>query len=112
MDAPKSSINQIIQSFEGLGENDREATMKALSTLMGVDNQGTKQAKKKVNGFMGYRGMSESLYNNMDTFLTLSSVLFFSVFSVDTEGEITDHEGSLDRGLVPQGMGFHVRGVL
>ena len=60
--ATMSGINQIIQTFEGLGEGDREATMKALSTMMGVENQ-RQPAKKKVNGFMGYRGESTISYN-------------------------------------------------
>jgi hypothetical protein len=50
-----SGINQIIQTFEGLGDGDREATLKALSTMMRLENQ-RQPAKKKVNGFMGYRG--------------------------------------------------------
>lgn len=50
-----SGVNQILQTFEGLGDGDREATMKALSTMMRVENQ-RQPTKKNVNGFMGYRG--------------------------------------------------------
>lgn len=50
-----SGVNQIIQTFEGLGEGDRETTMKALSTMMRVETP-RQSTKKKVNGFMGYRG--------------------------------------------------------
>jgi len=50
-----SGINHILQTFEGLGEGDRETTMKALSTMMRVENE-RQSPKKKVNGFMGYRG--------------------------------------------------------
>lgn len=50
-----SGVNQIIRAFEGLGEGERETTMKALSTMMRVENQ-RQPTKKKVNGFMGYRG--------------------------------------------------------
>lgn len=50
-----AGINEIIRTFEALGDGDREATMKALSTMMRVEN-GSQPAKKKVNGFMGYRG--------------------------------------------------------
>lgn len=50
-----AGMNEIIRTFEALGDGDREATMKALSTIMRVEN-GLQPAKKKVNGFMGYRG--------------------------------------------------------
>ncbi|KAK4125089.1 hypothetical protein N657DRAFT_643899 [Parathielavia appendiculata] len=59
-----SGINQIIQTFEGLGEGDRETTMKALSTMMRVENQ-RQPAKKKVNGFMGYRAYYSSLFSQL-----------------------------------------------
>ena len=50
-----AGINQIIETFEGLPAGDRETTMQALSTMMRAKNQ-RQPAKKKVNGFMGYRG--------------------------------------------------------
>lgn len=50
-----AGVNQIIETFEGLPPGDRETTMKALSTMMRTENQ-RQPAKKKVNGFMGYRG--------------------------------------------------------
>lgn len=52
-------INKILETFEGLAEGDREMTMKALSTIMRAENQ-RQPAKKKVNGFMGYRGKSSN----------------------------------------------------
>ncbi len=55
-----SGVNQILQTFKGLGDGDREATMKALSTMMRVENQ-QQPPKKKVNGFMGYRGKQNIL---------------------------------------------------
>jgi hypothetical protein len=55
-----ADINQIIQTFKGITEGDRETTMKALSTMMRTENQ-RQPAKKKVNGFMGYRGKSGKL---------------------------------------------------
>ncbi|KAL2136848.1 hypothetical protein VTI74DRAFT_1062 [Chaetomium olivicolor] len=59
-----SGINQIIETFEGLGEGDRETTMKALSTIMRVPTQ-KQPAKKKVNGFMGYRAYYSSLFSQL-----------------------------------------------
>lgn len=49
-----AGINSILQTFEGLGEGDRAETIKVLSDMM---REGTPRqpAKKKVNGFMGYR---------------------------------------------------------
>ncbi len=55
IDLKMSGINHILQTFEGLGDGDRETTMKALSTMMRVDTE-RQSPKKKVNGFMGYRG--------------------------------------------------------
>jgi hypothetical protein len=57
-----SGVNQIIQTFEGLGEGDRETTMKALSTMMRAESQ-RQPAKKKVNGFMGFRGTFDVCLN-------------------------------------------------
>ncbi|KAK4154861.1 mating-type protein MAT alpha 1-domain-containing protein [Chaetomidium leptoderma] len=59
-----SGINQILQTFERLGEGDRETTMQALSTMMRVENQ-RQPAKKKVNGFMGYRAYYSSLFSQL-----------------------------------------------
>ncbi|KAK4102750.1 hypothetical protein N658DRAFT_494787 [Parathielavia hyrcaniae] len=59
-----AGVNQIIQTFEGLGEGDRETTMKALSTMMRDENQ-RQPAKKKVNGFMGYRAYYSSLFSQL-----------------------------------------------
>jgi hypothetical protein len=56
-----SSVDKIIQTFEGLGEGDREATMKTLSTMMRAESQ-SQPAKRKVNGFMGFRGIFECIY--------------------------------------------------
>jgi hypothetical protein len=50
-----SGVNQIIQTFEGLGNDDRETAMQALTTMMQSENQRS-STKKKVNGFMGFRG--------------------------------------------------------
>lgn len=55
-----AGINQIIQTFKSLTEGDRETTMKALSTMMRTENQ-RQPAKKKVNGFIGYRSKSGKL---------------------------------------------------
>ncbi|KAL2150018.1 hypothetical protein VTH82DRAFT_7694 [Thermothelomyces myriococcoides] len=52
-----SGINQILKTFESLAEDDRETTMRALSTIMRAESQ-RQPAKKKVNGFMGYREKS------------------------------------------------------
>ncbi|KAK4233449.1 mating-type protein MAT alpha 1-domain-containing protein [Achaetomium macrosporum] len=59
-----SSINQIIRAFEGLPEGDRETAMKALSTMVGVV-PAQQAAKKKVNGFMGYRAYYSSLFSQL-----------------------------------------------
>ncbi|GAB1312018.1 Synaptic functional regulator fmr1 [Madurella fahalii] len=56
-----SGINHIIQTFEGLGEDDRETTMKALATMMRVESQ-PQPAKRRVNGFMGFRAYYSSLF--------------------------------------------------
>ncbi|KAH6641098.1 mating-type protein MAT alpha 1-domain-containing protein [Chaetomium tenue] len=59
-----AGINQIIQTFKGLTEGDRETAMKALSTMMRTENQ-RQPAKKKVNGFMGYRAYYSGLFSQL-----------------------------------------------
>ncbi|EAQ89967.1 hypothetical protein CHGG_06586 [Chaetomium globosum CBS 148.51] len=59
-----AGVNQIIETFEGLPPGDRETTMKALSTMMRTENQ-RQPAKKKVNGFMGYRAYYSSLFSQL-----------------------------------------------
>ncbi|KAL2144463.1 hypothetical protein VTI28DRAFT_9111 [Corynascus sepedonium] len=59
-----TGINKILETFEGLAEGDREMTMKALSTIMRAENQ-RQPAKKKVNGFMGYRAYYSSLFSQL-----------------------------------------------
>ncbi|KAK4117604.1 hypothetical protein N656DRAFT_699532 [Canariomyces notabilis] len=56
-----SGVNQIIQTFEGLGNGDRETAMRALTTMMQSENQRS-STKKKVNGFMGFRAYYSALF--------------------------------------------------
>ncbi|KAK3371914.1 mating-type protein MAT alpha 1-domain-containing protein [Podospora didyma] len=58
-----SVVNQIVQTFAGLGYDDREATMKVLSGMMRDGSQ--HQPKKKVNGFMGYRAYYSVLFSQL-----------------------------------------------
>ncbi|KAK4674443.1 Fertilization Minus Regulator mating type protein MAT1-1-1 [Podospora pseudopauciseta] len=59
-----AGINSILQTFEGLGEGDRAETIKVLSDMM---REGTPRqpAKKKVNGFMGYRSYYSSMFSQL-----------------------------------------------
>ncbi|KAK4223215.1 Mat sexual cell fertilization-promoting factor [Podospora fimiseda] len=59
-----SGVNQIVETFEGLGDSDRAETIKVLSNMM--RNTPPRQTpKKKVNGFMGYRAYYSSLFNQL-----------------------------------------------
>ncbi|KAK3944015.1 mating-type protein MAT alpha 1-domain-containing protein [Diplogelasinospora grovesii] len=56
-----SGVNQILQNFAELEGQERETTMKALSTMMGeTDRQ--QPAKKKVNAFIGFRAYYSALF--------------------------------------------------
>ncbi|KAK3695533.1 mating-type protein MAT alpha 1-domain-containing protein [Podospora appendiculata] len=58
------SMDQILQTFARLGEGDRESTMKSLSTMM-RDRNHRPPAKKKVNGFIGYRAYYSALFSQL-----------------------------------------------
>ncbi|KAK3336971.1 putative mat-A1 protein [Cercophora scortea] len=57
-------MDQILQTFASLGQGDRESTMKSLSTMMSNRNH-RQPAKKKVNGFMGYRAYYSALFSQL-----------------------------------------------
>ncbi|KAK3996940.1 Mat sexual cell fertilization-promoting factor [Cladorrhinum sp. PSN332] len=59
-----SGVNQIVETFEGLGDGDRAEAMKVLSGMM-RDTPPRQAPKKKVNGFMGYRAYYSSLFNQL-----------------------------------------------
>jgi hypothetical protein len=48
-------MDQILAIFATMGGDEREKTMRALASMMREDSQ-PQPTKKKVNGFMGYRG--------------------------------------------------------
>lgn len=49
-----ADMNQIMQTFANLDQEDRQTTMRALSGMMRGGTQ-RHAPKKKVNGFIGYR---------------------------------------------------------
>ncbi|KAK4170632.1 Mat sexual cell fertilization-promoting factor [Triangularia setosa] len=59
-----AGIHSIMQTFSALDEGDRAETIKALSDMMrsGTPRQ---SAKKKVNGFMGYRSYYSSMFSQL-----------------------------------------------
>nr|O13595.1 RecName: Full=Mating type protein mtA-1 [Sordaria equina]CAA75439.1 mating type protein [Sordaria equina] len=65
-----SGVDQIVKKFANLGEGDREAAMKAFLAMMPVSNEPVAEpvrkaptAKKKVNGFMGFRSNYSPLFS-------------------------------------------------
>nr|AAN77071.1 mating type protein A-1 [Sordaria sclerogenia] len=58
-----SGVDQIVKTFANLGEGDREAAMKAFLAMMPRNCRRTCPAKKKVNGFMGFRSYYSPLFS-------------------------------------------------
>ncbi|KAK0612682.1 mating-type protein MAT alpha 1-domain-containing protein [Bombardia bombarda] len=57
-----SAVDRILRTFASLKEGERDIAMKALSDIM---REGGQQAKKKVNGFMGYRSYYSALFSQL-----------------------------------------------
>nr|CCD57798.1 putative mat-A1 protein [Neurospora sublineolata] len=61
-----SGVDQIVKTFADLAEGDREAAMRAFSMMMRTEPvRQTPAAKKKVNGFMGFRSYYSPLFSQL-----------------------------------------------
>nr|CCD57789.1 putative mat-A1 protein [Neurospora pannonica] len=61
-----SGVDQIVKTFADLAEGDREAAMRAFSTMMRTEPvRQTPAVKKKVNGFMGFRSYYSPLFSQL-----------------------------------------------
>lgn len=80
-----SGVDQIVKTFANLGEGDREAAMKAFLAMMPVSNETVAEpvrkapaAKKKVNGFMGFRCKSDLSQSRGQSILIFFSSAYYS----------------------------------
>ncbi len=87
----------------GKGSIDALPDAERVALLHEISSPGT-TSKKKVNGFMGFRGISDSQCPKI--ILTIHSTLFVPVLDLTAETTIADPDPAMARRPIPRGVGF------